>query len=95
MSAYIITMVNVSKPENYANYSALASVANEQYGGKFIVRGGNPEVLEGALPFTRVVVNVFDTREQAKKFYNSVEYQAARQHRMGAADFNMVVVDGV
>jgi uncharacterized protein (DUF1330 family) len=94
MSAYIIAMVNVSNPENYAKYSALASVANEQYGGKFIVRGGNPEVLEGSIPFTRVVVNVFETREQAKKFYNSVEYQASRQHRMGAADFNMMVVDG-
>lgn len=52
MSAYIITVVNVSDPENYAKYSALASVANEQYGGKFIVRGGNPEVLEGAIPYT-------------------------------------------
>lgn len=94
MTAFIITMVNVSNPDNYAQYSALATAANDLYGGKFIVRGGNPEVLEGVVPFSRMVINQFDSREQAKKFYHSVQYQAAREHRLGAADFNMVVVDG-
>lgn len=94
MTAYILTIVNVTNPDNYAKYSALATEANNMYGGKFIVRGGNPEVLEGSVPYTRIVINQFESREQAKKFYHSVQYQAAREHRLGAADFNMVVVDG-
>jgi uncharacterized protein (DUF1330 family) len=95
MAVYVITMVNISDPEKYGKYSALATLANEKYGGTFLVRGGNPEPVEGSLPYQRVVVNQFDTREQARQFYNSVEYQAAKHEREGAADFNMVIVDGV
>jgi uncharacterized protein (DUF1330 family) len=87
-------MINITDPDKYKKYSDLAGVANQIHGGKFLVRGGNPEVLEGKVPFARIVVNQFDTREQAKGFYNSVEYQKARDERIGAADFNMVVVDG-
>lgn len=94
MTTYIITLVNVTDPEKYKKYSEMATIANQLYGGNFVVRGGNPEVLEGNVPYPRIVVNQFDTREQAKAFYNSVEYQRARDERLGAADFNMVVVDG-
>ena len=51
--------------------------------------------MEGDVPFARVVIVEFPTMEQAKAFYNSPEYQEARSHRLGAADFNMVIVDGV
>lgn len=94
MTSYVITMINITDPDKYKKYADLAGVANQIHGGKFLVRGGNPEVLEGKVPFSRIVVNQFDTREQAKGFYNSVEYQKARDERIGAADFNMVVVDG-
>lgn len=94
MTSYVITMINITDPDKYKKYADLAGVANQIHGGKFLVRGGNPEVLEGKVPFGRIVVNQFDTREQAKAFYNSVEYQRARDERIGAADFNMVVVDG-
>jgi uncharacterized protein (DUF1330 family) len=43
---------------------------------------------------TRIVVSEFPDVETAKRFYNSVEYQAAREKRLGAADFNMMVVEG-
>jgi uncharacterized protein (DUF1330 family) len=95
MSAYVIAMVNITDPEKYNKYSAKATVASQKYGGQFVVRGGNPAVLEGSLPYQRVVVNQFATREQAVKFYQSMEYQDAKSERLGASDFNMVVVDGV
>lgn len=95
MSAYVIAMVNITDPESYSKYSAKASVANQEHGGTFLVRGGEPDVLEGSLPYKRVVVNQFATREQAVKFYNSMSYQDAKKEREGAADFNMMVVDGV
>lgn len=95
MAAYVIAMVNITDPEKYAKYSAKATIASDKLGGEFIVRGGNPEAVEGVLPYSRVVVNRFESREKAKAFYDSMEYQDAKQERLGAADFNMIIVDGV
>lgn len=94
MPAYIIAQVNVTNPEKYQEYAKLAGPANVKYGGRFVVRGGAKTVLEGDIPFQRIVVTEFKDVESAKRFYNSVEYQAARQKRLGAADFNMVIVEG-
>ena len=59
------------------------------------MRGGKLEVLEGAWPHARVVVVEFVSAERANALYRSVEYQAARAKRLGAADFNMIVIEGV
>ena len=42
----------------------------------------------------KTVINEFKDVATAKAFYDSVEYQAARQKRLGAADFNMIIVEG-
>jgi uncharacterized protein (DUF1330 family) len=94
MPAYIIAQVNVKDPQKYQEYAKLAGPANAKYGGRFLVRGGAKHALEGDIPFQRIVITEFQDVEAARKFYHSVEYQAARQHRLGAADFNMVVVEG-
>ena len=94
MPAYVIAMVNVTDPQKYQEYAKLAGPASAKYGSKFLVRGGKKTPLEGNIPFERIVVNEFADVETAKKFYNSVEYQAARQKRLGAADFHMIVVEG-
>lgn len=95
MPAYVIAMVNVTDPEKYQEYAKLAGPANEKYGGKFLARGGKTEVLEGKFPFGRLVVNEFPSVDAARKFWHSVEYQAARQKRLTAADFHMVVTEGL
>lgn len=94
MPAYIIAQVNVKDPQKYQEYAKLAGPANAKYGGRFLVRGGAKHALEGDIPFQRIVVTEFASVEAARKFYTSVEYQAARKHRLGAADFNMVIVEG-
>jgi uncharacterized protein (DUF1330 family) len=94
MPAYIIATVNITKPESYQEYAKLAGPATLQHGGRFLVRGGKKTALEGDIPFQRIVVTEFADVEAAKRFYNSVEYQAAKQKRLGAADFHMVVVEG-
>jgi uncharacterized protein (DUF1330 family) len=93
--AYIIALVNVTNPDAYKEYAALAGPATAKYGGQFLARGGASEVLEGKLQFGRIVINKFDSMEQAKKFYHSPEYQEAKSKRLLAADFNMMVVEGV
>jgi uncharacterized protein (DUF1330 family) len=94
MAAYVIALINVTNPEKYQEYAKRAGPAGAKYGGKFVVRGGAKTTLEGDIPFQRIIVNEFPTVEAAKKFYNSSEYQEARKHRLGAAEFNMVIVEG-
>lgn len=95
MTAFVIATVNVTDPEKYKNYMALSPAAVAAAGGKFVVRGGNPRVMEGQWPRPRVVVIEYPTREAAEAFYNSTLYVAARAEREGAAEFTMIVVDGV
>jgi uncharacterized protein (DUF1330 family) len=94
MAAYIIAQINITNPEKYQEYAKLAGPAGAKYGGRFLVRGGAKTTLEGDIPYQRIVINEFPDVEAAKKFYNSVEYQAAKERRLGAADFNMVIVEG-
>ena len=94
MPAYIIAQINITNPEKYQEYAKLAGPAGAKYGGRFLVRGGAKTTLEGDIPYQRIVINEFPDVETAKKFYNSVEYQAAKAKRLGAADFNMVIVEG-
>jgi uncharacterized protein (DUF1330 family) len=94
MPAYIIAQINVKDPAKYQEYAKLAGPANVKFGGRFLVRGGKKTVLEGDIPFERIVINEFKDVATAKAFYDSVEYQAARQKRLGAADFNMIIVEG-
>ena len=94
MPAYIIAQINITDPGKYQEYAKLAGPASAKHGGRYLVRGGKKTTLEGAIPFERLVVSEFKDVESAKRFYHSVEYQAAREKRLGAADFNMVIVEG-
>ncbi|HZD20048.1 MAG TPA: DUF1330 domain-containing protein [Burkholderiales bacterium] len=94
MPAYIIAMVNITNPEKYQEYAKRAGPANAKHGSRFLVRGGKKHTLEGDIPFERIVVSEFPSVEAAKKFYHSPEYQEARKHRLGACDFQMVIVEG-
>lgn len=93
---YIVAEVKAHDFEAMAQYRALSTAAVQQYGGRFIVRGGASEILEGKWsPPERMVVVEFDSVEQAKRFYDSPEYQAARKVRENAAQMNMLVIAGV
>jgi uncharacterized protein (DUF1330 family) len=93
---YIVAEVKALDPEAMARYRVLSQAAVEQYGGRFLVRGGAATHLEGlrSLP-ERLVVVEFDSVDQARRFYDSVEYRAARTVREHAAEMNMLVVAGV
>ena len=95
MPAYVIARVNVTDPDQYEKYKALSPGAIAAYGGRFIVRGGETEVLEGEPEARRVVVVEFPSMEQARTFYDSPEYREARAARAGAAEGQFLLVDGV
>ena len=93
---YIVAEVKSDRPEALAAYRAASTAAVSQYGGRFLVRGGDAEVLEGPWsPPQRLVVLEFDSVDQARRFYHSPEYQAARSLRDGLAEMNMLAIPGV
>ena len=94
MAAYIIADVDITDPLKYEDYKKLTPAAIAKHGGKFVARGGQTATLEGTWKPGRVVIIEFPTFEQARNFYSSVEYTAARRARAGAATFRMIVVDG-
>jgi uncharacterized protein (DUF1330 family) len=95
MAAYVLVQVNVTKPEQYDVYKPLAAAAVQKHGGKYIVRGGAAEDLEGSRPFSRIVVLEFPSVAQAKAWYGSAEYQAAKAARAGAGTGVFTVIEGV
>ena len=94
--AYLIAEAKVSDIAAYDVYKGLAQTAIAQYGGRYLVRGGAVEMLEGNWKnIPRLVIVEFDSVDQAKRFYHSPEYQAARKARENAAEMNMLVVAGI
>jgi uncharacterized protein (DUF1330 family) len=95
MTAYVIFDVDVHDPEQYGEYRQLSGPSVAQYGGRFVVRGGQASNLEGAWEPKRVVVLQFDTVEQARTWYDSPEYRAARAIRERASRAEAIIVEGV
>lgn len=91
--AYWIAHVTVTDPAKYADYQALAPEAFQQHGARFLARGGDFKSLEGP-QYQRHVVIEFDSLEQAQACYASDAYQAAKIHRDGACDVQVVLVEG-
>jgi uncharacterized protein (DUF1330 family) len=94
MKGYWSMRVNVKDDNSYKEYAKRASLAIEKFGGKYLVRGGKFEVVEGDHNFLRNVIVEFPTVDIAKKCFNSKEYQEARSHRIGKADFNGIIIIG-
>jgi uncharacterized protein (DUF1330 family) len=94
VSAYFIVEVEVTDPVPYEDYKALVPATLEKYGGRFKVRGGKAELIEGTGAPKRVVVLEFENTEAAKRWYNSPEYQKALGIRLRAAKSRMILVEG-
>lgn len=96
MAAYVIVSVEVGDPEAYAAYSGEVPATLEPFGGRFVVRGGAHEAMEGAWPSGRIVVIEFPDVERAKAWHGSPAYQAILPIReVNARTDFLVVVEGV
>ena len=95
MTAYVIVDIEVTDPAGYEDYKRLAAPTVAAYGGKYIVRGGAVETLEGDWATHRLVVLEFESAARARQWLNSPEYGAARQLRHKTARSKMIVVEGV
>jgi uncharacterized protein (DUF1330 family) len=95
MPAYVIYQGEVTDAERYEEYKARAAASILAAGGRYVVRGGDVDVLEGDAPEGRTVVLEFPTRQAAIDWYRSEEYTEIRKIREGAARARLYVVDGV
>ena len=95
MSAYIIVEIDVHDPAEYEEYKKQAHAAVVAKGGKYIVRGGKAEVLEGDWQPKRIVVLEFPSMAQAKEWFDCEEYRGPRKIRNRTARTNMILVEGV
>jgi uncharacterized protein (DUF1330 family) len=94
MAGYIIVDVQITDPEAYERYKAAVPSTLAAYGGKFLVRGGRAETLEGNCEPNRIVVLEFESAEKAKAWWSSQEYAAPKQLRQSASVTKMIVVEG-
>ena len=94
--AYLIVEMQISDPEQYKQYMAVAPAAVAAASGEYLVRGGRHETLEGDWQPARIAMLRFPSFEQAKAFYDSEMYRLARAKRDGATEFfNLILVEGV
>jgi uncharacterized protein (DUF1330 family) len=94
MAGYIIVDVQITNPEAYERYKSAVPATLAAYGGKFLVRGGHAEILEGNWEPNRIVVVEFESVEKAKAWWGSQEYAAPKQLRQSASVTKMIVVEG-
>ena len=95
MSAYLIANVDIKDAEKFAEYFKSTPDIIKQFGGRFLVRGGDFEILEGDWNPKRLVVVEFETMRKAKEFYNSPQYQEIIGLRHNSAYTEWVFVEGV
>jgi uncharacterized protein (DUF1330 family) len=95
MPAYVVVDVTVRDPDRYPEYTRQVPDSLRPFGGRFIVRGGATETVEGDWRPGRLVIIEFPSMEQARAWYESPGYASARSLRHELADANLLFVEGV
>ena len=93
MTAYVVLNIEVIDSAGYEEYKKMVPLIIKQFGGRYLVRGGRNETLEGDWHAQRLVILEFENREKVKTWLNSPEYAPARVLRLKYANTNMIVVD--
>ena len=95
MSAYVVADIEITDPAGFEKYRDGVASLVEQFGGRYLVRGGEHEVREGDWQPKRIVILEFPTMEKAKLFYDGPEYADLKAMCIAATNSNLVVVEGV
>jgi uncharacterized protein (DUF1330 family) len=95
MAAYIISDVTIKEGAAIKTYRQRAAASIAQHGGRYVVRGGEIEVLEGSWRPCAVIIAEFPDMDRARAWYRSAEYASALALRDQALSRNLILVDGV
>ena len=95
MTAYCVVYEIIDDPKPFEEYRRQVLSTIEAHGGRFLVRGGAFTVLEGEMPYNRIALLEFPSREKAEEWYKSPEYQRILplRHQSGRSQF--LLVDGI
>ncbi|MGV7213848.1 DUF1330 domain-containing protein [Bradyrhizobium sp. UFLA05-112] len=94
MKAFVIATETLKDEAMFAEYRRAVAETLKAFGGKFVVRGGNLQLVEGEWPHPRLVIIEFPSREAAEGWYRSPAYQKIIGLRQGSAVTNLVIVEG-
>ncbi len=95
MAAYVVSEVEILDPVLIETYRMRAAASIAQYGGRYIVRGGAAETVEGSPPAKALVIVEFPSLARAHAWYRSPEYAEALEVRRAALDRRLVFVEGL
>ena len=95
MPAYVLANVTVKDPVRYEDYRRLVTPTLAKYGGRFIVRGGTVEVLEGDWQPNRLVIVEFPSIDHARQWWSSPEYTEAKLIRQATSEGTLLILEGV
>lgn len=95
MPAYVIVQISVHDAQTYERYKQLAPPSIAQYGGRYLVRGGMTQPLEGTWQPPRLVLLEFPSVERAQAWWGSPEYAAAKALRHASAHTMMLLAEGL
>ena len=91
---FVVVDISIHDPATYERYKVLAPPSIGKYGGRYAVRGGTTDVLEGTWEPQRLVVLEFPSAERARAWWHSPEYAEAKALRQASATTDMVLIDG-
>jgi uncharacterized protein (DUF1330 family) len=95
MPAYVVVQIEVTDPEKFEEYKKLVSPTIDTYGGRYLVRGGGTETLEGDWEPSRLVILEFPNTDRAKAWWSSEEYRVPKGIRQSASRCELLVADGL
>ena len=94
MAGYVIAEVEVQDKEGFEEYRKLVPATLEKYGGRFVIRGGKTETLEGDWTPKRIVVLEFPDFERAREWWASEVYAEPKRMRQRTAKTNLILAEG-
>jgi uncharacterized protein (DUF1330 family) len=95
MPAYVISNVEILDPDAFKEYPPLVPPSIAKYGGRFVVAGATPEILEGEWSPQILTILEFPDESAVKEWIDSAEYAPARKVRQMSAKSGLVLVPGV
>ena len=96
MSAgYVIAQLKVTNSENYKEYVEKVPEVIKKYGGDYLARGGEHQVVEGEDNLPRIVIIKFPSYEKALEWYNSEEYKPIKQIRLDNSEGTNIIIKGI
>jgi len=95
MPAYVIADIEVHDPDAYKEYASRVQATLDPFEGRFLVRGGPSETLEGGWQPQRVVVLQFPSADHARSWHESPDYVKLTKIRHSASTGSLILAEGV